>query len=75
MKFLSLLLLLGGYMLIYASVANRGKFAGNPWLGLFADAYGQAPSPGDNLAAYSEDIAQAAGSIAGKIDTGLEGLF
>lgn len=26
-------------MLIYAAVANQGKFATEPWAGLFADAY------------------------------------
>lgn len=39
MKFLSKLLLLAGYTLVYASVANHGKFATEPWAGLFGDAY------------------------------------
>lgn len=28
-----------GYVLIYASVANRGRFATHPWAGVLADAY------------------------------------
>lgn len=28
-----------GYLLVYASVANRGRFATHPWAGLLADAY------------------------------------
>lgn len=28
-----------GYVLVYASVANHGRFATHPWLGLLADAY------------------------------------
>ena len=28
-----------GYLLVYASVANHGRFALHPWLGLLADAY------------------------------------
>lgn len=39
MKALSMVLVFGGYMLIYAAVANQGKFATEPWAGLFADAY------------------------------------
>lgn len=39
MKALSAILIFGGYMLIYAATANQGKFATEPWAGLFADAY------------------------------------
>lgn len=39
MRFLGTLLLLGGYTLVYAAVADAGKFATDPWAGLFADAY------------------------------------
>lgn len=39
MKFLSTLLLLGGYLLVYAAVAKNGRFAAEPWAGLFQDAY------------------------------------
>ena len=39
MRFLGTLLLLTGYTLVYASVAVHGKFAYDPWYGLFADAY------------------------------------
>lgn len=44
MKFLSILLLLGGYMLVYGSVAKSGRFATEPWEGLFHDAYDNAAS-------------------------------
>ena len=39
MRFLSTLLLFSGYALIYAAVADGGKFATDPRLVLFADAY------------------------------------
>ena len=39
MRFLGIGLILGGYTLVYAAVANRGKFATEPWAGLFMDAY------------------------------------
>lgn len=39
MKALAILLVFGGYSLVYAAVANQGKFATEPWAGLFADAY------------------------------------
>lgn len=39
MKALSALLIFGGYMLVYAATASQGKFATEPWAGLFADAY------------------------------------
>lgn len=39
MKLVSILLMFGGYVLVYAAVANHGTFASNPWAGLFADAY------------------------------------
>lgn len=28
-----------GYALVYAAVANHGKYATDPWQGLFTDAY------------------------------------
>lgn len=34
-----------GYILIYASVANRGRFATSPWAGLQEDAYTGKRSP------------------------------
>lgn len=49
MKFLSTLLLFSGYLLIYAAVAKGGRFATEPWEGVFHDAYtgeGASPSPG-----------------------------
>lgn len=39
MKFLGTLLVFAGYVFVYASVAAGGKFATEPWAGLFADAY------------------------------------
>lgn len=39
MKALATLLIFGGYLLVYAAVAKQGKFATEPWAGLFADAY------------------------------------
>lgn len=39
MKSLAILLVFGGYTLVYAATANGGKFASEPWAGLFADAY------------------------------------
>jgi len=41
------LLILAGYTLVYAAVANGGAFASNPWNGLIASAY-EAPSPGSS---------------------------
>ncbi len=40
MKLLSTLLVFAGYTLVYAAVANHGKYAQIPWLGVFRDAYG-----------------------------------
>jgi hypothetical protein len=44
-KLLGILFVFFGYMLVYASVAAGGKFATEPWAGLFADAYTGAPIP------------------------------
>jgi hypothetical protein len=38
-KFLGGILILVGYMLVYAAVAKQGRFASEPWAGLYADAY------------------------------------
>jgi hypothetical protein len=38
-KALAIILIFGGYTLIYAATANRGRFATDPWTSLFADAY------------------------------------
>jgi hypothetical protein len=42
-KFLAVLLTFGGYVLVYAAVAgpkgSPGRFALNPWMGVFYDAY------------------------------------
>lgn len=64
MKFLSTLLLLGGYLLIYAAVAKSGRFATQPWEGLFQDAYMVDTAP-----AASKDIQAPPGKpSAGRID-------
>lgn len=39
MGFLSVTLLFTGYILVYAATANHGRYAQNPWAGVFADAY------------------------------------
>ena len=39
MRLSGTLLLFGGYMLVYAAVAAGGKYATEPWAGLYADAY------------------------------------
>ena len=44
MRFLSTLLVMGGYVLVYAAIANHGKFATDPWLGVLADAYQDQPT-------------------------------
>ena len=59
MKFLSVLLLLGGYILVYASVARSGRFAAEPWQGLFQDAYV------DSAVAEPQTFAQQQGRTAG----------
>lgn len=50
MKLVSILLMFGGYVLVYAAVANHGAFVSNPWAGVFTDAYppntSAAPSTG-----------------------------
>lgn len=45
MRFLSTLLMFAGYTLVYAAVAAGGKFATEPWAGLFADAYTESLDP------------------------------
>ena len=49
MRFLGTLLLFGGYVLVYASVANGGKFAAEPWAGVFTDAYPVLTTPTNTL--------------------------
>lgn len=39
MRFVNTLLLFGGYVLVYAATANKGRFAADPWAGIFTDAY------------------------------------
>ena len=39
MKFLATILTFIGYVLVYAGVANGGKFATQPWMGILNDAY------------------------------------
>lgn len=59
MKFLGIYLLLGGYILVYASVANGGKFATDPWNGVFGDAY----PPSNVGSAVSKAAAGASGVL------------
>ena len=60
MKFFSTLLWFGGYLLVYAAVANGGRFAAEPWEGLFNDAYTEERSP-DQPQEKPVDPASAAG--------------
>lgn len=39
MRFVGILITFGGYMLLYAAIADAGKFATEPWASLYADAY------------------------------------
>ena len=39
MKAFAILLTFMGYTLVYAAIAKQGRFATDPWTGLFADAY------------------------------------
>lgn len=39
MQALAIILVFGGYTLVYAATAKQGRFATDPWSGLFADAY------------------------------------
>lgn len=48
MKFFSTLLWFGGYILVYAAVAKGGRFATEPWEGLFNDAYTGERTPETN---------------------------
>jgi hypothetical protein len=38
-NFVGTLLVFGGYVLVYAAVARGGRFATEPWAGLYEDAY------------------------------------
>lgn len=53
MKFLGTLLVFAGYVFVYASVAAGGKFATEPWAGLFADAYTGAQVTGNTSGAVT----------------------
>lgn len=39
MRFVGTLMIFGGYIFIYAAVADSGRFATEPWASLYADAY------------------------------------
>jgi len=39
MGFIGTLLIFAGYTLVYGAVAKGGRFATDPWAGLYADAY------------------------------------
>lgn len=44
MKFVATIMVFIGYVLVYAGVANGGKFATQPWMGILDDAYSQGSS-------------------------------
>lgn len=44
MKFVAIIMTLIGYVLVYAGVANGGKFATQPWMSIIDDAYSQGSS-------------------------------
>jgi hypothetical protein len=44
MKFVAIIMTFIGYVLVYAGVANGGKFATQPWMGIIDDAYSQGAS-------------------------------
>lgn len=58
MKYLGLLTLFLGYLLVYAATANHGRFATHPWLGLLADAY-----TGDVLTPRSSTLVSPEGPV------------
>jgi hypothetical protein len=62
MKFLRTLLLLGGYTLVYAGVANGGVFVYYPWMGVFRDAYGVDSAGTGSSNAGAAPVAPAAGT-------------
>lgn len=68
MRILSIGLIFSGYTLIYASTARGGKFATDPWLGLFMDAY-DTPDPGapSDVRAGASAATRAASSAIGDI--------
>jgi hypothetical protein len=63
-QFVGVLLVFGGYTLVYAAVARGGRFATEPWAGLFADAYD--PSFGQAVGSVISTAGQqVGGAIAG----------
>jgi hypothetical protein len=80
MRFLSILTFFAGYALLYASVANHGKFALHPWNGLFTDAYSdptaasKAPdttdtTPSQSSSTASPGVIQRGGGKGGSLHT------
>jgi hypothetical protein len=57
-QFLGIILMFGGYMLVYAATAHGGQYATEPWATLYADAYIDNPY---DLATLQAEV-QAAGS-------------
>jgi len=39
LQFIGILLVFGGYTLVYSAVAGGGRFATEPWAALYGDAY------------------------------------
>jgi hypothetical protein len=54
--FLKLAYLYFGYLLIYAAVANHGRFATSPWAGVYGDAYAQGGGVKAKQGGGNEDI-------------------
>jgi len=55
-----------GYTLVYAAVANGGRFAEQPWRAFFEDAYGGA-SPAASYAGFLGETLHVGKSIVQKI--------
>lgn len=72
MRFLGVLLLLGGYTFIYAAVARGGVFATEPWMGLVSDAY--EPDSGTALSDIGTAVSSAVSNTAGKVGSGLSNV-
>lgn len=63
MQFIGILLLFGGYTLVYAATAHGGVFATEPWAALYADAYINAGDPYDIAALQAKMKAAGSGGI------------
>lgn len=64
MKFVAIIMTFIGYVLVYAGVANGGKFATQPWMGIIDDAYSQGSSAGASAGGSGGSASSNAGSAA-----------